>query len=101
MKDYSQWFPGKENMVSDALLRDDGCSDKQNYTNPHFSQPPTGDIKLLDYSINHRDLLLADPASAAILILILHGVMGFPRCMKIWDWEYEDLGIIHCNEAKG
>ena len=29
VKDYSQWFPGKENDVSDALFQDDNRSDEE------------------------------------------------------------------------
>ena len=29
VKDYSQWFPGKQNEVADALTRDDSRTDKE------------------------------------------------------------------------
>ena len=40
IKDYSQWFPGKENDVSDALSRDDDRSDKE-LTNVIYSCVPS------------------------------------------------------------
>ena len=40
IKDYSQWFPGKENDVSDALSRDDDRSD-ENLTNVLHSCVPS------------------------------------------------------------